>query len=151
MKSEILRAQEIVNKLIKDNEAPQWLLSAYNKLIDIYETGDNEAINKEIKYFYHTLNANKITNRALEAQILADNEEIIISYLSELIKSELGNGVIISEADFYNDLKNELELYKKERLSGLYSSNISEDIKHFKSEISRLKKLNKNNTLKIIL
>ena len=84
-------------------------------------------------------------------QLIKDNEALIINYLSELIKSELGNGVIISEADFYNDLKNELELYKKERLSGLYSSDINEDIKHFKSEIIRLKKSNKTNTLKIIL
>ena len=151
MKSEILRAQEIVNKLIKEDKAPQWLLSAYNKLIDVYNTGDNEAINKEIKYFYHTLKANRITAVELDRQILADNEDIIVNYLSELIKSEIGGGVVITEADFYNDLKNELELYKNERLSGLYSSDINEDIKHFKSEIIRLKKINKNNTLKIIL
>ena len=151
MKSEILRAQEIVNKLIKEDKAPQWLLSAYNKLIDIYETGNKEAINKEIKYFYHTIKANKITAVELDRQILADNEEIIINYLCEFIKAELGNGVIISEADFIKTVMCEYNNYINERLSGLYSSDISEDIKHFKSEIIRLKKSNKNNTLKIIL
>ena len=76
-----------------------------------------------------------------------NNEALIISYFTEFLKAEIGNGVIISEADFYNELNKEIELYKKEILSG----GAQLEIDFMKSEINELKLFNKTNNLKIIL
>ena len=78
---------------------------------------------------------------------LLKNEALIINYFSEFIKAELGNGVVITEADFYNELNAEVEIYKKEILSG--KAQLDPDF--MKSEIIELKKFNKTNNLKIIL
>ena len=76
-----------------------------------------------------------------------NNEALVLKYFTEFLKAEIGGGVVLTEADFYADLNKEIELYKKEILSG----GAELELDFMKKEIIELKEFNKTNTLKIIL